>query len=207
MAPVQDTPTATGAQPARHARDTQLAALLTDAARGNGQAFERFFDSTAGHARALARRFVRGADLDDLLADVYFEAWRKAALFDAGRGSAVTWLLQIVRSRALDLLRHQASHATVAWEEGDGVHAAQACNGSAHVDEQDPATRLWQLQAGTRLHAAMAQLSAAERWVLGLAYFRGLSHGEIAATTALPLGTVKSHVQRAQTKLRAALAE
>jgi RNA polymerase sigma-70 factor (ECF subfamily) len=183
--------------PARTQRDERLAALLDAAARGNSAAFEQFFDATAGYARALARRMLSGADVDDLLADAFFEAWRKAARFDAQRGSAVTWLLQIVRSRALDLLRQQALQPAAA--------AAPALADEPADPAADPAEQLWQQQAGTCLHEALQCLNPAERWVLGLAYFRDLSHSEIASATGLPLGTVKSHVQRAQTRLRAAL--
>jgi RNA polymerase sigma-70 factor, ECF subfamily len=185
----------------RTERDRQLAAWLAEAAQGSSGAFEQFHDATVAHARTLARRMLRGpqrdSDCDDLLADAYFEAWRNLARFDAARGGAVTWLLQIVRSRALDLLRRQAAHAAepLAAEAHEAGH------------EEDAAQRLWQQQAGTRLHAALSRLTAPERWVLGLAYFRELSHTEIAAATGLPLGTVKSHVQRAQVKLRAALAD
>ena len=69
-------------------------------------------------------------------------------------------------------------------------------------DRPDPSDRLWQLQAGRRLAVALAGLSAQERWLLGLAYFRDASHAAIAETTGLPLGTVKSSILRAQAKLR-----
>ncbi len=180
---------------ARAERDARLAALLTASARGNTSAFEEFFDATAGYARALARRVLRSDDTDDLLADAFFEAWRAAARFDPARGSAVTWLLVIVRSRALDLLRQRATHPSVA---GTDTSLHELADESA----TDPSERLWQQQAGTRLHAALQLLTAAERWVLGLAYFRELTHAEIAARTCMPLGTVKSHITRAQTKLR-----
>jgi RNA polymerase sigma factor (sigma-70 family) len=182
----------------RAARDAQLAQLLAAAAQGDSAAFEAFYDATAAYARALARRLLHGADIDDLLADVFFEAWRTAQRFDAGRGSAVTWLLTIVKSRALDLLRHRAAHPSVAGRTSQP-------EAETAIDD-DPADRLWQQQAGTRLHAALLRLTAPERWVLGLAYFRELTHSEIAACTGLPLGTVKSHLLRGQTKLRAALA-
>jgi RNA polymerase sigma-70 factor (ECF subfamily) len=185
--------------PARAERDARLAHLLVASARGDAGAFEDFYDATIGHAQALARRVLRGADTEDLLADVYFEAWRSAARYDAGRGSAMTWLLTLVHSRALDLLRHRAAHPSVA-----GSDDAMADLPGEQGD--DPAERLWRQQAGTRLHAALQRLTPPERWVLGLAYFRELTHTEIAHCTGLPLGTVKSHVQRAQTKLRAALA-
>ena len=184
---------------ARTERDRQLAALLAEAARGDSSAFEAFYDATVAYARTLARRMLHGVDTDDLLADAYFEAWRHAARFDAARGGAVTWLLTIVRSRALDLLRHRNAYPSVA-----GTDAAEVDMPGDASD--DPAERLWREQADSRLHAALERLTAPERWVLGLAYFRELTHHEIAQCTGMPLGTVKSHVQRAQTKLRAALA-
>lgn len=182
----------------RAARDALLAQHLAAAAHGDGAAFEAFYDATAGYARALARRMLHGADIDDLLADVFFEAWRCAARFDASRGSPVTWLLTIVKSRALDLLRFRAAHPSAAGRASEPDNEAAV--------NQDPADRLWQQQAGSRLHSALLRLTAPERWVLGLAYFRELTHSEIAHSTGLPLGTVKSHLLRAQTKLRATLA-
>lgn len=201
---------AVAAGPADHAdrteraeRDARLARLLGAAAGGDTSAFESFYDATAGYARALARRVLAGADTDDLLADAYFEAWRTVARFDPGRGSAVTWLLTIVKSRALDLLRHRTTHPSVAGQPGDTLHDIA----DRAADASDPADRLWQQQAGTLLHAALGRLSATERWVLGLAYFRELTHAEIAACTGMPLGTVKSHLLRSQRKLRDALVD
>ncbi len=187
------------ADAARAERDHALAQHLGAAARGDSNAFEQFYDATCTYARALARRMLHGADVDDLLADAYFEAWRNAARFDAARGSAVTWLLTLVRSRALDLLRHKAAFPSLGG--GDDAMTDETADSDA-----DPAERLWQQQAGSRLRGALQALTAAERWVIGLAYFRELSHSQIASCTGLPLGTVKSHLQRGQTKLRAALA-
>ena len=113
-------PSGTRAAPqdaARIERDARLASLLAASARGNTSAFEAFYDATAGYARALARRVLRSDDTDDLLADAFFEAWRAAARCDPARGSAVTWLLIIVRSRALDLLRQRSTHPSVAGSE------------------------------------------------------------------------------------------
>ena len=186
------------APPERAERDGMLAALLAEVAAGNTVAFERFYDATLGYARALARRMVKAADLDDLLADAFFQAWREAARFDAARGSAVTWLLTLVRSRALDLLRRQRASPEVESAD-DSVHEAAG-------DTPGPDDLLSGTQAGTRLHAALVQLSGNERWVLGLAYYSELSHREICETTGLPLGTVKSLILRAQGKLRDQLA-
>lgn len=192
-----DPSAADAADAARSARDHVLAQALLASARGDDAAFERFYDATAGYARALARRLLDASDVDDLLAEVYFEAWREAARFDPRRGSAVTWLLMRVHSRAMDLLRRRATQPSV----GGGISPVEAATGD------EPAEQLWRAEAGSRLHRALQVLTASERWVLGLAYFRELTQTQIAGCTGLPLGTVKSHLQRAQTKLRAALDE
>lgn len=183
------------AHAARAARDAVLAGLVAAAAARDAQAFERFYDATIGHARALARRIVQGADLEDALADAYLDAWRLAPRFDPLRGSAVSWLLTIVHSRALDFLRRRPPGA----DGGEPDDAPSA--------EPGPGDRLWQREAGQRLDRALAALSGRERWVLGLAYFRDQPHAAIAEATGLPLGTVKSLILRAQGKLRQALAD
>lgn len=188
----------------RGLRDAELAAELQRAAGGDAEAFERFYDRTFAYARTLARRMLRGAEVEDLLADVYFEAWRQAARFDPGRGSAVTWLLTLLRSRALDALRADAARP----QASAGVAADDGEDGTAELPDPrgDPADQLWQREGSAQLQQALAHLSAAERWVLGLAYLREMSHAEIAAATGMPLGTVKSHVQRGQGRLRELLA-
>ncbi len=191
------------AQPASEAdaerarRDAQLCTLVAGAAAGDAQAFERFYDATVGYAQALARRMLAGGDLDDVLSDAYFQAWREAARFDPQRGSPVTWLLTIVRSRALDLMRrHRAAHEEEAQELPEDQPG----------DAPSPPDLLAATERCSALHAALAGLSPQERWLLGLAYFRELSHARIAETTGLPLGTVKSAILRAQAKLRDTLA-
>jgi RNA polymerase sigma-70 factor (ECF subfamily) len=184
------------AAPPRADRDAELAACLAvvaESSAASAAAFEAFYDATVAYARALASRMLAGPDLEDLLADAYFEAWRGAARFDPARGSAVTWLLTIVRSRAIDLLRRQATGSV-----------STGLDDIEFADEQaeSAADRLWRAEAGSRLHAALASLKAEERWVLGLAYFKDLSHAQIAAITGLPLGSVKSLILRAQHKLR-----
>jgi RNA polymerase sigma-70 factor, ECF subfamily len=193
----------------RSERDQRFATWLAAAARGDHAAFEAFYDATFAYARTVARRLLRDpAEVEDLLADAYFEAWRTLSRFDAARGSAVTWLLTLVRSRALDALRAAAARP----DRNAPVNLANEAADRAAIDEPqaaadaDPSEQLWRRQSGAALHAALAALSAPERWVLGLAYLRELSHAEIARCTGMPLGTVKSHALRAQNKLRALLA-
>ena len=202
-------------------RDQKLATWLAAAATGDGGAFEAFYEATFAYARTVARRLLRdNSEIEDLLADCYFEAWRRAAQFDPLRGSPVTWLLTLVRSRGLDALRAAAARPDRSASGSAGPASASAAAEGSETGQRedpaaslpdpapdaDPAERLWRRQAGAELHAALATLSAPERWVLGLAYLRELSHAEIAERTGMPLGTVKSHALRAQNKLRDCLA-
>ena len=183
------------------ARDTQHAALLAASAQGDARAFEEFYTLTIGVATAVVRRVAGNNHTDDVLSDAYFQAWQQACQFDPQRGNALSWFLTIARSRALDRWR------------GESVRHGGQC-GAPEFDAQaledeggiGPDTLLESTQASSRLHAALTRLSSNERWVLGLAYFRELTHTEIATLTGLPLGTIKSLINRSQHKLREAMA-
>jgi RNA polymerase sigma-70 factor (ECF subfamily) len=110
----------------------------------------------------------------------------------------MNWLLTIARSRALDCLRRADEADT--HPEPETLVAAEA----AH--EGDPQDLLEAIERGQALHAALETLDALPRQLLALAFFRGLTHEEIAEHTALPLGTVKSHIRRTLTALRGVLA-
>ena len=181
-------------------RDANYAALLQAAAHGDARAFENFYNATVRQAMAVVRRIVGEAYTEDVLADCYFQAWRNARQFDAGRGSALTWLLTMARSRALDRMRQET------LRHGGLSGAPEFDADSAEADGRPgPDALLESVESCSRLHEALAQLSASERWVLALAYFRDHTHSEISTLTGLPLGTVKSHITRGQQKLREAL--
>jgi len=182
------------------ARDAQLAGLLRAAAGGDGAAFESFYNGTSRYAMAVVRRIAGDVHAEDVLSDCYLQAWRSAKDFDAGRGSPLSWLLTMARSRALDRMRQETLRH-------GGLSGAPEFDPDSSETGQDPGPEqlLESVEAGSRLHAALSLLSANERWVLGLAYFREHSQSEIAGITGLPLGTVKSLITRAQHKLRETL--
>ena len=116
--------------------------------------------------------------------------------FDPARGSPLGWLLTIVHTRALDQRRHRAAA-------GEPPPADEKHDTAG--DDPGLPDLLALAQARTRLHEALLTLSSQERWVLALAYFRDPPHADIAATTRLPLGTVKSSILRATNQLRGRL--
>lgn len=178
----------------------RLDALLGRIARRDEIALADFYDVTVGYAYALARRITRDADAaEDVVSEVYLQAWRQAARYDPHRGGVLAWLLAICRSRALDYLRrrdpaeiHPAPHNLQARN----VWLADGPDDFFAVFERD-----------SRVHAALARLDEKARRLVELAYFRGLTHQEIAARAAIPLGSVKTTLRRAVVTLRERLAD
>ncbi len=184
------------------ARNRELATFIAAAATGDARAFEMFYERSIHFTTGIARRIVGNNFLEDVLSDAYFQAWRDASRFDASRGNAMSWIITITRSRALDRLRQEnVRHG--------GMSGAPEAVADDAADEFTPGpdSLLEQLQSASALHRAMATLSVNERWCLALAYYREHSHPEIAAFTGLPLGTVKSLINRSQQKLRELLSD
>jgi RNA polymerase sigma-70 factor, ECF subfamily len=187
---------------AARARDHALDALVRASAEGDARAFEQFYERTVHVAFSVARRVAGEAYAEDVLAEAYFQAWRDVSRFDDARGSAIAWIVTIVRTRSLDRLRQESLRH-------GGLSGAPDFDESTLEDDVllGPDALLEHTQSKTALHQAMTELSSNERWCLGLAYFRDHSHSEIAAITGLPLGSVKTHISRSQQKLRLALAD
>lgn len=174
-----------------------LAELLAAVSRREETALGRLYDLTAGKLYGLACTILGNtADAEEVVSDVYVQAWQSAASFDPGRGSVLAWLLMICRSRALDLLRQRRSRASA---------QSAAINEMEEASEAGPEDLLSQIEEGTAVHRALAELTPLRRQLVALAFFRGLSHQEVAVAVRLPVGTVKSHLRRSLQSLRAVL--
>lgn len=177
--------------------DRELIRLLARAARGDGVAFRQFYDATVPrcYGLALSLLFVPST-AEDCVAETYAQVWRTAASYDIEKGTPMAWLLMICRTRAIDQLRReQAQRAVIADVETDALDAP--------IDD-DAGRGAW-LGSG-RLRDALARLGAAERRLVALAFGQDLTHSEIAESTGIPLGTVKSRLRRALGILRQELA-
>ena len=180
----------------KEAGERMLAGCVTRMANGDEDALGELYDTTIGRVYGFALRITgNAATAEEIASDVFMQAWRDAGRYDGTRAKVLTWLLMICRSRALDWLR--ARDPEISHEDPTSLIGA----------EDQPATGgpqdlLEALQEGGALREAMATLPAVQRQLIGLAFFRGLTHQEIAATARLPLGTVKSHIRRALDALR-----
>jgi len=133
------------------------------------------------------------SDAEDLVHDVFVEAWQKAADFDAKRGSVRSWLLMRVRSRGIDRLR--------------SLQAARRRGLLAGADEEAAriaAPAVWDTPDRERARLALAALSEPQRMLVELAYFEGMTCSEMAVQCGIPIGTVKSRLSAAMGKLREA---
>jgi RNA polymerase sigma-70 factor (ECF subfamily) len=172
-------------------------ALVRAMARGDGAALAQLYDRHAATMLALAQRIVgRGAEAEDIIHDVFLEAWRHSADYDPERGGVKSWLLLRTRSRSLDVQKSarvskQARSLDDAWlaELGDPSRDT-----AAGADQ-------------SRIRQVLVALSPEQREVLLLGYFEGLSSSEIAERIGVPLGTVKSRVAAALSALRSALSD
>ena len=176
----------------------ELAALVAGVAAGEQRALERFYRLTIHKVFALALRIVRcRATAEEVAEDVFVQIWHSAARYDPQRGSPLAWALTICRSRAIDALR-RADSAIVDADPTERLDAiVQHLPGLQDL--------LQAAQDNAALHGAFAKLRPEQRQVLTLAFFRGLTHPEIAAASKLPLGTVKSLIRRALNTLRVEL--
>ncbi len=176
--------------------DAGLAALIARIVHHDEKALEALYDATSRRVHALVLRIVqRRALAEEVVEDCFWQVWRQAARFDAARGRPLTWLLAMARSRAIDALRRDQRFQHEELPDDDrGTDAAQAAPPPQDLVD---ATR----GAGA-LHEALLRLDARSRQLVGLAFFRGLTHEEIAQQEQMPLGTVKSLIRRALQALR-----
>jgi RNA polymerase sigma-70 factor (ECF subfamily) len=180
--------------------DAALLALLTRIEARDQTALAALYDLTVSRVYAIALRIARNAEMaEEIVSDVYMQAWRDAARYDAARGRVLAWLLIMARTRALDALRRD-DEAFAHPEPYELVDEPEA-------QRQDPLDLLSATRAGSAVHRALKTLDPVPRQLLALAFFRGLTHSEIVEATGMPLGTVKTHIRRALAVLKDMLGE
>jgi RNA polymerase sigma-70 factor (ECF subfamily) len=175
--------------------DAEEAELLRATARGDESAFARVYDRYGPILFGLLLRILRSrAEAEDVLQEVFLQVWQRAHSFDPARGRAITWLVTLARSRAIDRLRSVDSRERAAQRA-----AEEAPPDSAPAEwAEDAAIRTERAEA---VRAALSELPEEQRQVLVLAYLEGMSQSEIAAAKNQPLGTVKTRTRSALRKL------
>lgn len=192
-------PNATPA-PAEDLQCALLAGLIQRMGLGDEAALGRLYELTLSRVYGLALRVTGRRDLaEEVCVETYWQSWREAMRYDASRGQPLAWLMVMTRTRALDALRR--------------LDRVSYCPDPEQLLENESATEgspLDQLLHGEQcgaLKQALTTLTPTQRQMVALAFYKDLSHQEISDFTGLPLGTVKSHLKRAQASLRSALCQ
>lgn len=180
--------------PILSSEDLDAAAIVVAIARHRDRAaFARLFQLFAPRVKGqLMARGASAAVADELTQEVMLTVWRKADQFDAGKGQVTTWLYAITRNTFINSVRRQR------WPQPEADDAAPP---SPSPDEQ-----LADARDHHELRAVMRDLPAEQLETLVGAYDRGRTLAELAQEQGVPLGTIKTRVRLALTRLRARLA-
>jgi RNA polymerase sigma-70 factor, ECF subfamily len=200
MTPICIRTTRGAAAPDRDQASARLADWLLGVARGDRQAFRALYDATCAHLLGVAFELLHHRErAEDALQESYLKVWHAAGLYDPSIARPMTWLINIVRNRAIDMLRAQRSRRDLAVALDDEM--AESVVDLAPRPEQ----QLQRAMAERGIQAALTRLSCRERQAVAQVLYRGLTHAEIAAQARVPLSTAKTWVRRGLANLKAHL--
>jgi RNA polymerase sigma-70 factor, ECF subfamily len=180
---------------AKNDRD-KLTDALVRAGAGDRSSFEYVYRQTSAKLFGVCLRiFPNRTDAEEALQDAYLTIWNKAASFESGRASPISWLATVTRNRAVDRLRASGKVKYAPVEDASEI--------------ADPApladTQMLARSEDVALHGCIETLDDRDAGFIRAAYIGGATYADLASHEELPLGTVKSRIRRALIKLRACL--
>lgn len=176
----------------------RLTTLLDRAARGDTAAFERVYDQTAGAVFGIATRVLRNrAIAEEVAQDVMVEIWRTSSRYNPRLGAPKTWILTIAHARAVDRVRHEQS-ATSREKRVATLDVRRPYDDVSERAESNLETE--------QVRRFLAELTECQRDAVRLAYYDGYTYPEVARLLGTPLGTAKTRMGGAVSKLRECMA-
>ena len=171
--------------------------VVKQMAAGDAQALGRFYDRWSHHVYSTVRAIVHSPqDAEEIVDDCFWQAWTQASRFDPSRGDVRVWLLNIARSRALDRLKSMKRRRE------EDLEAAPVDSFATLPDAEE---RIDQAARAVQVADALKFLPEAQRQVLEMVYYGGLTQTEIADSTGEALGTIKTRIRLGTQKLREAI--
>jgi RNA polymerase sigma-70 factor (ECF subfamily) len=178
--------------------------LMAQIAQSDQAAFSGLYDRLSGPLYSLALKMLGdAAEAQDALQEACLQIWRRASSYDSTKSSVFSWAVVILRSRIIDRLRARGRRLRVivplnqSGDEPTEVSVASTtANASDTAHKNDEASRV---------RSILNQLPIEQREAIELAFFSDLTHHEIAARLAQPLGPVKARIRRGLLRLRDAV--
>jgi RNA polymerase sigma-70 factor, ECF subfamily len=175
----------------------EAANLLTKIAEGDRNALSQLYDRYSRMIYAVAWKSLNSVeDCEEVVLDVFAQIWKIADRFDSEKGAVEQWIFTLARSRILDRLRkfqrlNKVNEAISAGKEIEFL-----------TTSVDPIEAVEIVERRQQVLTALSQIPPAQRQVIEMAYYQGLTHTEIAAATGLSLGTVKTRLRLGLSKLK-----
>lgn len=165
----------------------------------DSESLARLYDETSSLLYGLALRILNDpSDAEEVVLDVYQKVWKSTHTFDASRGTVWGWLTVLTRSRAIDRLRSMGSRRAreMPIEEGWETRSSYPM----------PEDQTIFAEERKLVRRALGMLAAEQREAIELAFFRGLTHVEVAEAMGAPLGTIKTRIRIGMRRMRDLLA-
>lgn len=179
--------------------ETEWVALVQSIAAGDQRALQALYERAHRIVYTLSVRITSNRETaEEVTLDVLHDVWRRASAYDPAGGSVVGWILNQVRSRAIDRVRFEQRKKRV-QDPADAPLPASA--------DKEPHEDLHLRDQGRLLRDALARLTADERQAIEIAFFSELTYAETAARLNQPIGTVKTRIRSGLEKLRQALGQ
>lgn len=167
-------------------------ALLGKVAAGDKSAFEALYSATSAQLYAVSLKILVRKELaEDAVQEAFIRIWHNASEYTPGRGTVLTWMVSIVRYRALDILRFHK------------VRKEQDLSEDILLQEDDLVTL--SAEQKKQLNFCLDELENKQKQAIHLAYFCGLSHQEVTEHVGSPLGSTKSLIRRGMQLLKRCL--
>jgi RNA polymerase sigma-70 factor (ECF subfamily) len=188
-------------QPCPEGAQLTDAALMERILQRDSGALETLYDRYSRPVYSLALRISQQpSSAEEIVQDVFLQVWRRADRFQISRGPLEPWLFTMARNRALDVLRLKREKQRRREDSDSEVNPSAVVHPA--LEEQ-----IDQSRRAERVRALMSSLPDQQRRAIELAFFEGMSHGEVAQSMGEALGTVKSWIRGGLIRLREALGE
>jgi len=176
-------------------RQAEWRSYVEGCARRDQAALAALYDQSNQLVYSVALRVLRDPeDAAEVVVDVYRQIWDSAARYDERRGSAPAWLIILARSRAMDRRRSQTTRLRTEFQVDEFPTVVSPAPSPENLAASSQVSR--------SVRQAMADVPVEQRQAIEMAFFAGLSHGEIASRLGEPLGTVKTRIRLGVMKLR-----